>query len=71
METLVVENSHHPSLEQASVQIRGLHGYDQRRIRQYLVTLLHDVTTSGKTQTLYDVDTKIATMGLIVWKNLK
>ncbi len=36
-----------------------------------LVSLLHDVTTSGKTQTLYDVDTKIATMGLIVCKNFK
>jgi hypothetical protein len=27
-----------------------------------LTSLLHDVTTSGKTQTLYDVDVKIATM---------
>jgi hypothetical protein len=36
-----------------------------------LTSLLHDVTTSDKTQTLYDVDAKIATMGLIVSKNLK
>ena len=36
-----------------------------------MTSLLHDVTTSGKTQVLYDVDTKIATMGLIVSKNFK
>jgi hypothetical protein len=36
-----------------------------------LTSLLHDVTTSDKTQTLYDVDTKISTMGLIVCKNFK
>ncbi len=36
-----------------------------------LASLLHDVTTSGKTQTLYDVDVKISTMGLIVCKNFK
>jgi hypothetical protein len=36
-----------------------------------LVILLHDVTTSGKTQTLYDVDVKIATMGLTICKNFK
>jgi hypothetical protein len=36
-----------------------------------LVSLLHDVTTSGKTQTLYDVDVKISAMGLIVCKNFK
>jgi hypothetical protein len=33
--------------------------------------LLHDVTTSGKTQTFYDVDVKIATMGLTICKNFK
>ena len=36
-----------------------------------LASLLHDVTTSGKTQTLYDVDAKIATMGLTICKNFK
>jgi hypothetical protein len=36
-----------------------------------LVSLLHDVTTSGKTQTRYDVDAKIATMGLTICKNFK
>ncbi len=33
MESVLVENSRHPSMEQDSVQIRGIHGYDQRRIR--------------------------------------
>ena len=36
-----------------------------------LAGLLHDVTTSGKTQTFYDVDAKIATMGLTICKNFK
>jgi len=36
-----------------------------------LTGLLHDVTTSGKTQTFYDVDAKIATMGLTICKNFK
>jgi hypothetical protein len=36
-----------------------------------LTSLLHDVTTIGKTQTLYDVDAKIATMELIVCNNFK
>ncbi len=36
-----------------------------------LTSLSHDVTTSGKTQTLYDVDAKIATMGQTICKNFK
>ncbi len=36
-----------------------------------LVGLLHDVTTSGKTQTFYDVNAKIATTGLTICKNFK
>ncbi len=36
-----------------------------------LAGLLHDVTTSGKTQTFYDVDAKIETMGLTICKNFK
>jgi hypothetical protein len=36
-----------------------------------LTGLLHDVTTSGKTQTFYNVDAKIATMGLTICKNFK
>ena len=36
-----------------------------------LTSLLNDVTTSGKNQTRYDVDTKITTMGLTVCKNFK
>ena len=36
-----------------------------------LAGLLHDVTTSGKTQTFYDVDVKIVTMGLTICKNFK
>ncbi len=35
-----------------------------------LAGLLHDVTTSGKTQTFYDVDAKIA-MVLTICKNFK
>ena len=36
-----------------------------------LTILLHDVTTSGKTQTLSDVDAKITTMELMVYKNFQ
>jgi hypothetical protein len=36
-----------------------------------LTGFLHDVTTSCKTQTFYDVDAKIATMGLTICKNFK
>jgi hypothetical protein len=36
-----------------------------------LASLLHDVTTRGKTQTLYDVDAKIATTDLTICKNFK
>jgi hypothetical protein len=36
-----------------------------------LAGLLYDVTTSGKTQTFYDIDATIANMGLTICKNFK
>jgi hypothetical protein len=36
-----------------------------------LSNLLHEVTTSGKTQTFYDVDVKLATMTLNIIQNFK